>query len=93
MPRSTIPMTMTPESSQIAGYGYDAASQTMVLAFQSSAGQKEYEYPDTPPAKFAELDAAESKGRWWRANRANFPNFRVMRDDPAPVDTEGGAAD
>lgn len=90
MPRSTIPMTMTPDSSTIAGYGFDAASGTMVLQFNSSKGQKEYEYPDTDPAKFAELHAAESKGSWWYKNKVNFPTFRVMQED-APETASGSA--
>lgn len=88
MPRSTIPMKMI-DSNVLAGYGYDPATQTLVLGFKSSAGKKEYEYPGTPPEKFAELEAAESKGSWWYSHKAEFPNFRVMEDD-APVDSEGG---
>jgi hypothetical protein len=84
---------MTPVDSHVlTGYGYDAASQTMVLQFRSSKNSKEYEYPDTPPEKFAELAAAESKGSWWYSNKADFPNFRVMQDD-APADATNTSAE
>lgn len=90
MPRSTIPLKMI-ESNVLAGYGYDPATQTMVLQFRSSAGKKEYEYPDVPAEVFAQLDAAESHGSWWYANKKNFPTFRVMEDPPPEAgDSEGG---
>lgn len=91
MPRSTIPMTLTPDSHQIHGYGYDAATQTMVLTFKSSADTKDYEYPNTPPEKFAELAAAESKGSWWYKNKPQFPTY-VIKTEDAPADSEGGEA-
>lgn len=89
MPRSTIPMK-TIESNVLAAYGYDAATQTMVLQFKSSQGRKEYEYPNTAPEVFAALDGADSKGSWWYKHKADFPTFRVMEDD---AQTEGSTPD
>lgn len=62
MTRSTIPLTLTPESSQIHGYGYDPASQTLAVKFNSNHKEVTYHYLQVPPTVAATLEAAPSKG-------------------------------
>jgi len=64
MPASTIPLTLTPESSQLHGYGYDPKTQTLALEFNSNHATKTYHYPGFTPEQFEALKnaAAESIG-------------------------------
>lgn len=81
MPRSTIPLTLTPESSQIHGYGYDPATQRLHIAFKSNHQRKTYEYPNSTQEEADDLAAAPSKGAWvgkFIKERA----FDIMQDDP-----------
>lgn len=87
MPASTIPLTATPDSDNIAGYGYDATTKTLAVRFKSVRtgipGTRVYEYPGVPAEKAAELDAAESKGGFINANFVkNEHPFARMEDDP-----------
>lgn len=79
MPNSTIPMTWTNppkdapgHSHHIHAYGYDAATKTLALEFNSNHDRLTYHYPNVPPAKFAELEAAPSKGSWFYANKEAY---------------------
>lgn len=64
--RSTIPLTLTPDSSKIHGYGYDPERKVLAVRFKNPKtkvpGPITYEYAEVPPEKFAEVEAAESKG-------------------------------
>lgn len=64
--RSTIPLTLTPDSAKIHGYGYDPERKVLAVRFKNpktkAPGPITYEYALVPPEKFAEVDAAESKG-------------------------------
>jgi hypothetical protein len=89
MPASIIPLKATPDSKNIASYGYDPLSLTLAVRFKSFKtgvpGSKVYEYPNVPAEKFAELEAAESKGSFINANfvKTEHP-FEKMEDEPAP---------
>lgn len=90
--QSTIPLTLTPESSQIHGFGYDPLRQVLAIEFNSNHTQLTYEYQDVTPDLFAEFQAAESKGSWFYKNKAkHFSVFARMYKD-APADSEGGEA-
>lgn len=66
--KSALVIAMTAcVSSQITGYGYDADSQTLAVSFPGRGGEPDtvYHYHDVPAEKFAELEAAESKGKFF----------------------------
>lgn len=87
MPQSTIPLTYTPDSSQIAGYGYDAATQRLAVEFKSSAFV--YEYRDVSPETAAAMQAAASKGSF--VHKVIKPNHDFDRmPKAAEADSEDG---
>lgn len=51
-------------SSNVVGYEYDPADQTLVVEFKSGA----YRYDGVPPAVVEELNAAASKGAFIATN-------------------------
>ncbi|MBX3442154.1 MAG: KTSC domain-containing protein [Planctomyces sp.] len=51
----------TPESSNIARFGYDAAGQILAVEFAKSGT---YQYYDVPEAVFEQMKAAPSKGQF-----------------------------
>jgi hypothetical protein len=55
----------TVDSSMIHAVGYDPESRTLQVVFNSG---KTWEYYDVPPEAYQGLMAAESKGRYMRAN-------------------------
>lgn len=58
--------TLTPcASSAIAAHGFDPDTQTLFLKFTSGTT---YSYPDVSSDLYAELQAAESVGRFYGAN-------------------------
>lgn len=65
MPESTIALTLTPTSSQLHGYGYDAGTQTLALEFNSNHATKTYHYPGFTPEQFEAFKAAESQGSFF----------------------------
>ena len=98
MPKSTIPITLTPQSSQVIGYGYDAATKRLAVKFKSNGARMTYEYTGVEPEFVADLDAAESKGAFVtkHLSRAKAPFDYCPEDPPAKettAETEGGAAD
>lgn len=50
------------ESSNLAAIGYDAESKTLQVDFKNG---KRFQYPNVPPERFAELQAAESVGKFF----------------------------
>ncbi|RYZ14769.1 MAG: KTSC domain-containing protein [Myxococcaceae bacterium] len=48
-------------SSQIKTFGYDAATSTLGMTFTRGPGN-EYQYPNFPATKFAELEKADATG-------------------------------
>ncbi len=51
----------TPESSNIAGFGYDAGSRVLTVEFKSGG---RYEYFDVPSTVFEAMKSAPSKGQF-----------------------------
>ncbi|MCI0486401.1 MAG: KTSC domain-containing protein [Blastocatellia bacterium] len=65
------------ESSMIQAVGYD--SKTRVLEVMFNSGQT-YCYEGVPPKVYKELMAAESKGRYMRAEIIDvYPDYPVSR--------------
>lgn len=92
MPRSTIPLTMTPDSSQVAGYGYDAATRRLAVKFKSTS-DKVYEYKDVAPETFAAMEAADSKGSFvYKTIKPMYEFERMPEPTPETADSEGGEA-
>jgi hypothetical protein len=52
----------TPESSNIAGFGYDAVLRVLTVEFKSGT---RYQYLDTAPQTFTGMKAALSKGSYF----------------------------
>lgn len=57
-----IPLTPVTSSSNVSGYGYDAPTRTLVVAFKSGG---EWEYPGVPPEVHQGFIEAESKGSYF----------------------------
>lgn len=78
-------ITLIPcESSQIEGFGYDEASQTLAIRFPGKGVTpgSVYHYADVPPHVFTEMQAAESKGKFFGSNiRGRF----AYAKQPDPV--------
>jgi hypothetical protein len=55
----------TPESSNIARFGYDSASSMLCIEFQRGGS---YQYFDVPEAVFDAMKAADSKGQYFAQN-------------------------
>lgn len=62
MTQSNIALTLTPQSQQIHGYGYDEVTRTLAVEYASNHAELTYHYKDVPPEDAQELEAAESKG-------------------------------
>ena len=86
--QSTIPLTLTPESSQLYGYGYDEAMRTLAVEFRSNKDQRTYHYTDVTPEKAAALDAAPSKGTFIYKQIKNVHDFVPMEKEPDPQEDE-----
>ena len=86
---STIPLTPTPDSSQLEGWGYDAATQRLAVAFKSNAAQVTYEYKNVPPEVAAAMAESPSKGSFvYRVIKPGFEFDRLPNEVAA--DSEGG---
>jgi len=70
-------------SSQLAAYGYDAATKTLVIRFVSSGAI--YHYFEVPQAVYDQLHAAESKGSYFIRNIKRAP-FKYERQPDAPTE-------
>lgn len=65
----------TPESSNIAGFGYDKEKQVLVVEFKNGG---RYNYFDVQETVFKQMDAAPSKGQFLAENvKGNFRYARV----------------
>ena len=60
------------ESSKIAGFGYDAASQTLAVSFKHGGL---YHYTSVPADVFAEMQAADSPGSFLHKRIKGTFNF------------------
>jgi hypothetical protein len=57
--------TNTPESSNLAGFGYDPSSQTLTVQFKNNS---KYNYFNVPENVFNEMKNASSKGKFFNQN-------------------------
>lgn len=57
-----ISLNLTPDSSQLHGYGYDAENEVLAVEYRSNHDQVTYHYRDVPASTAEGLEAAESKG-------------------------------
>lgn len=72
------------ESSQIAGIGYDAASQTLAIQFKSGT-RAVYHYANVTAEDFAAFKSAESIGSHFYKNIKPFPEkYPYTRIESAP---------
>lgn len=62
------------DSSMMNAIGYDEASQTLVIVFNSG---KTYEYSDVPADVFQGLLKSESKGRFFRNEIDECYSYRL----------------
>lgn len=88
MPKSTIPLTLTPQSSQLFGHGYDPLTQTMALEFNSNHDRLTYHYPNITPEVYTALAGAESVGSAFYKLKSQLGDF-VRIDKTEPEDGEG----
>lgn len=90
MPASNIPLTLTPDSSQIHGYGYDPATGTLAVAFKSNHQRLTYHYPGVTAEEFAAIQAAKSTGGHIHLNYVrNGRNFDRMENEEPAEGAEG----
>lgn len=54
----------TPQSSNVAGFGYDEATQVLTVEFNSGS---RYDYYDVPEHIFEGMKSADSKGKYLNA--------------------------
>jgi hypothetical protein len=66
----------TVDSSMIHAVGYDAATRTLEVVFNSG---KTYQYYDVPPEEYEGLMAAGSKGSYMRANIIDVYDYSPLR--------------
>ena len=81
-----IALSLTPDSSQLHGYGYDEASRVLAVEFATSHEDSTYFYLDVPPTTFEELTAAKSKGSF--IIRAIKPHFAYRRESKPGKEVE-----
>ena len=68
-------------SSQVHGYGFCDKTNTLAMQFKNKSGLSPvYHYPFTAE-KYAELDAAESKGKHFGQHIKSLDCCKVMPDD------------
>lgn len=88
MKHSAIPLTLTPQSSKVYGYGYEPDTKTLAVRFKGFDGKPRdntYHYPDVTPEMFAALDSAESKGKHINAVfvKTQYPFEKLLAGAPA----------
>ena len=94
MKHSAITLTLTPQSSKVYGYGYVPETKTLSVQFKGFDGTPRgnaYHYPNVTPEMFAELEAAESKGKHINAVfvKTKWPFEKLLAGAPAaPATTE-----
>ena len=76
-------ITMQPvESTQIMAIGHDEESKTLAIQFK---GGSVYHYQNVPVSLFAELMAAESKGKFFGQNLKNAVDKYPFHKQPKTV--------
>lgn len=85
MTPSMIPLSLTPDSSQLHGYGYDAAGKVLAVEYRSNHDSVTYHYKEVPAEAAQGLDAAESKGAFiFKQIKPKF-DFDRLEKEPAPA--------
>ena len=64
----------TPQSSNLAGYGYTAETQALTVEFNHGG---RYNYYDVPAVVYEQMNAASSKGQFLAQNVKN--NYRYAK--------------
>lgn len=87
MNASMIPLILTPDSSQLHGYGYDAESQALAVEYRSNHDKVTYHYKGVSPEVAASLHEATSKGSFiYKAIKPNYGFDRIEKErDPLAV--------
>ena len=81
------PCTMkSVQSNLLREYGYDAASKTLAVSFTRS--DKTALYPGVEPELFAQMEAAESKGKFFGAHIKTRKDFSYA-DAPEKAEAQG----
>ncbi len=65
--KSTIHLILCGHSTNIFGYGYDAATNTLAIRFKAGPGGNTYHYANVPPALYEQFHGAQSKGKFFSA--------------------------
>lgn len=90
---SIIPRMPTPDSSQVAEWGYCPVTQKLAVKFKSSP-DRVYEYKGVKPEVAEGMEKAESKGAFLYKHIKPVHDFeRFEEDKPVAADSEGGTAD
>jgi hypothetical protein len=83
-PKSQCPaISISPcKSSQVHGYGYCPDTKTLAMQFKQkgNALSAVYQYP-CPPELYAELEAAESKGKFFGQKIKPLDAIKVVEDE------------
>jgi hypothetical protein len=94
MKHSAIALKLTPDSSKVYGYGYDAGAKILAVQFKGFDGTPRgnaYHYPNVTPEMFAAMEAAKSKGKHINAVfvKTQYPFEKLLAGAPAaPAATE-----
>lgn len=75
------------ESSQVAGFGYDATTQTLAVQFpgRGATAGSIYHYSAVPPEVFADFQAAESKGKFFGSKIRGHFSYEKQPDENGTV--------
>jgi hypothetical protein len=87
--KSTIPLILCEHSSNIIGYGYDAATSTLAIRFKAGPGGNIYHYTNVPPALYEQLCGAKSKGKFFAAFIKDDPLYPATLMKPEEDDDDG----
>lgn len=81
-------IAITPcESSQVAGFGYDAETQTLAVQFpgRGATPGSVYHYGAVPPEVFAEFQSSESKGKFFGSKIRGHFGYEKQPDETGTV--------
>lgn len=81
-------IAITPcESSQVAGFGYDAKTQTLAVQFpgRGATPGSVYHYSAVPPEVFADFQASESKGKFFGSKIRGHFGYEKQPDETGTV--------
>ncbi len=76
----SIPMNPC-DSSQVACYGYDHDTSTLSMQFKQGSGLSAVYHYKVTPEKYAELEKAESKGKFFGQHIKCLDCMKLVHDD------------